>query len=118
MRVLREKMDKLRERAPDMKFHEILRESRDTMGLMQYRTAEFLGLQIARLKNLETGYFRQALPITQLDRICEFFELDKEMMYKKMYQHLDGVEKAKKVRTLHRGKSEMQDMPADEGSEG
>ena len=43
MKILDYIMDEIYDEMPDMDFSSIIRESRDRLGLMQYRTAEFLG---------------------------------------------------------------------------
>jgi transcriptional regulator with XRE-family HTH domain len=103
MKVFDKIMDDIRSEMKELSFHEILRQSRDGMGLMQYRTAEFLGMRNSRLKNLETGFFR-SMPLDQeLDAISDFFELPREMLEDKAARHVRSRRVDRKVRTLGDG---------------
>jgi len=114
MKILDDEMKQFREKVPELAFHEIMRQARDTLGLMQYRAAEFLNLRIYRLKNLESGIFRQPLPVQEFDRICEFYELPRDVMRDKMDEHLKRYEKSNKVRVLADGSSSVYTMQKDE----
>lgn len=103
-------MSEFKERIPDMEFHEILRQARNTIGLMQYRVAENVGVGINRLKNLETGYFRTPIDPKELQRICYFYELPLPLMNKKMQDHLDKHVRQRKMRIMDRGQGSLYDL--------
>jgi len=99
MKKLDEMMEELRDRLPDMSFSQIVREARDSLGLMQYRTAEHLCMGLGRLKNLETGYFRVMPSAAEIRDICEFFGLPQDLMITKAEEHVAARAKDRKVRT-------------------
>ena len=82
-------------------FSRTLREARDRIGLLQYRAAQHLRMPVARLKNLETGYFRDMPTAMEIREICDFYGLPRDKMARKAEQHIakHGVEK--KIRTVH-----------------
>lgn len=69
-------------------FCEILRTSREKIGLMQYKAAEHMEMNVTRLKALETGYFRVMPAADELRNICEFYGLPYEVMLKKAETHV------------------------------
>ena len=91
----------LKDELDTMIFSETIREARDRIGLMQYRTAEHLKISLSRLKNLETGYFRVMPSATEIRDICEFYELPTELMIQKAEQHIAERAREKKIRTIH-----------------
>ena len=107
MKILDYIMDEIYDEMPDMDFSSIIRESRDRLGLMQYRTAEFLGMKLGRLKNLETGYFRKMPKEEEVKEICDFFEFPFDMMWDKAKKHIDDRALQTKVRIIADGSKAM-----------
>lgn len=81
----------------EMTFPEILRNSRDKIGLMQYRVAEHVGMLPSRLKNLESGWFKTMPPAKELRSICEFYGLPLDEIRKKAETFI----KSREVRKLY-----------------
>lgn len=92
-----ELLQELPEEISDMNFPEVLRNSRDKLGLMQYKVAEHLGIQTGRLKNLETGYFRSIPAAKEIEDISEFYGLPLDEMKEKaeryVYEKQHGIRK-------------------------
>lgn len=107
MNKLQQIITDLRKELDDLTFSETIREARDRIGLMQYRTAEHLHMTLGRLKNLETGYFRVMPSASEIRNICEFFELPHDKMIKKAETHIAERRREKKIRTIH-GRSTLQ----------
>lgn len=84
----------------DLSFSEVLRDARDKLGLMQYRAAEHMNFSHGRLKNLETGYFRQMPTANEINMICDFYCLSSKEMRKKARDHIEERRKTKKIRTI------------------
>lgn len=103
MNRLEEIITELKKEMIDMSFAEVLREARDRIGLVQYRAAEHLGMTMARLKNLEIGYFRAMPSAEEMRNICDFYNLSYALMEEKAKKHCDERAIAKKVRTLKDG---------------
>ena len=82
-------------------FSQTMREARDRIGLLQYRTAEHLKMTIGRLKNLETGYFRNMPTSSEIRDICDFYQLPKQEMIGKAERHISERSREKKIRTIH-----------------
>ena len=85
----------------DMTFSETVREARDRLGLLQYRAAQHMKMPMPRLKNLETGYFRDMPTTAEINEICDFYELPRDKMVRKAQQHILKHVKRKKIRTIH-----------------
>ena len=103
MEVFNEIMKGIRSEMEELSFPEILRQSRGRMGIMQYRTAEFLGMRINRLKNLETGFFR-AMPLDEeFDAISKFFEISRIFLEDKAASHIKTRRAYLKIRRLEDG---------------
>jgi len=88
MKILDDEINEIKKNIENLSFSEILRQSRDKIGLIQYRTAQFLGFGINRLKNLETGHFRAMPGWEEIESICKFFELPKDIMTRKAEEHI------------------------------
>lgn len=79
MSILSE-LDPIRLQLGNISFGEILRNTRDILGLKQWRLAEFLDVRPARLKHLEANIFRE-IPDPQLvEKFCNLFEYDFELV--------------------------------------
>lgn len=101
MNKLHQIITDLRDELDEMTFSETIREARDRIGLVQYRTAEHLRMSLGRLKNLETGYFRMMPSASEIRDICEFYQIPQDKMIKKAEQHVAERARNKKIRTLH-----------------
>jgi len=103
MNKIEQIITELKDEMGEMSFSEILREARDRIGLVQYRAAEHLGMTMARLKNLEIGYFRVMPSAEEMEAICSFYELPRDDMYDKAKSYCNEHATAKKIRTLKDG---------------
>lgn len=88
MTKLIELVEEIPQVVEEMTFSEVLRNARDKVGLLQYRVAEHLRMNIGRLKNLETGYFRGMPQSDEIRNICEFYGLDVSDMIEKAEKQL------------------------------
>ena len=87
----------VRDNMEDKSFSEVLREARDTLGIVQYKASEHLGMTVSRLKTLEIGFFRVVPSETELTSICTLYELPIDKMRAKAKEHVDGLARQKKV---------------------
>lgn len=81
-------------------FGEMLRVSREAIGLKQFKASEFLGIAPARLKNLETGYFRSMPSEAELQAIARLYDIQYGIVHEKAAAHVADHTKAKKVRMI------------------
>jgi len=81
-------------------FSSLIRQCRDAVGIKQYRTAEFLGITHSRLKNLETGYFRNMPEYSELAAFSILFAIDVDILEKKAENHVIQRFKQKKTRVF------------------
>jgi len=103
MNRIEEIITELKAELKDMDFSEVIRTARDRIGLVQYRAAEHLNMPIARLKNLEIGYFRVKPSTEELRNICDFYNLPFALMDEKATKHCEQNALSKKIRTLKDG---------------
>ena len=62
-----------------------------------------MNMPIARLKNLEIGYFRVKPSKDELRNICDFYNLPYAVMDEKAEKHCQDKALSKKIRTLKDG---------------
>lgn len=74
--------------APSMSFSEIIRETRDKLGLKQYVAAEHLKIPMARLKNLETGYFRDMPKANEVKELSDLYKVPFDLLTAKAEKHV------------------------------
>lgn len=57
-------------------FSEILREARTTLGIKQFKAAEFIGIKDLKLKSYESGFLRTMPPGDVLINLSKLYGLD------------------------------------------
>ena len=95
--ILEESMKGIYSKVDHKPFPELLRDLRDALGLKLYKAAEFIGIAPARLKNLETGYFRIMPSDIELNAISQLYDLKISTLKTKAQNHVKNRELAKKV---------------------
>ena len=98
--VLEEAINEVLKDADKKSFADLIRECRDAVGLKSYRVAEFVGIAPARLKNLETGYFRAMPSDAELIAFSRLYDLKYNFLFEKAIEHVREHRRAKKIRTL------------------
>ena len=73
--ILEEAIQLAYENLESKDFSEMIRELRNAIGLKLYKAAELIGIAPARLKNLETGYFRIMPKEIELNVITQLYEI-------------------------------------------
>lgn len=109
--MLEESLENVKQRTDELFFADLIREARDALGLKQYRAAEFLGICNARLKNLETGYFRDMPTVDEINAFAALYDLPTSLLYDKAKEHVQRRKKDRKVRTIQDAR-DMQRMSA------
>ena|SRR6185436_16281984 len=99
--VLEEAIQPIYDELNNKDFSSFLREARDAIGLKLYRAAEFIGVAPARLKNLETGYFRVMPTEAELNAIAQLYDVKVTAVKAKAQQHVKQRERSKKIRTMN-----------------
>ena len=105
MKALDIELEDLKNNLEDLTFHEIIRSARYRTGIIQYRAAEFLGITVNRLKNLESGYIRSNPRWDEVEKISEFYDLPKKIMGEKSKKYISERKSSLKIRTLSNGKN-------------
>lgn len=103
-------MSTIKKDADEMPFHDLIRESRDRLGLKQYRAAEHCGMTLGRLRNLESGYYRKLPTKEELEAISEMYEIDINLLNVKAVAHVEQRQRDRKVRVIRDGTSSMPTM--------
>lgn len=96
--VLEEAMKPVYKAVDKLDFAELIRSAREAVGLKGYKAAEFMGISPARLKNLETGYFRVMPTEAELNAIAQLYDLKLSTIKVKAKEHVNERERAKKVK--------------------
>lgn len=99
--VLEDALGPIQERQTDIDFACLIRDSRDAIGMKQYRAAEFIGISCGRLKNLETGYFRDMPTPDEISALARLYDLKPNVLEKKAKSHCEERSVRKKIRTFN-----------------
>ena len=98
LKILDNKLKAVRKNQVDHDFSETIREARYAVGIKQFRVAEFTGIEKSRLKNLETGYFRDMPRHTEIKSLSELYELDAEILEQQAERYVNERMIRKNVR--------------------
>ena len=79
-------------------FSSLIRDARDAIGVKLYRAAEFIGVAAARLKNLETGYFRVMPTEAELNALAQLYDLKISTLKSKAQDHVTKRRRTVKVK--------------------
>jgi len=109
--VLEDALSNFHSTVEEKDFAQAIRDARDAIGLKQYRAAEFIGITCGRLKNLETGYFRDMPTQSEIQGLARLYDLNQNTLEKKALEHCEERSVRKKIRTIH-GSNEMQPLRA------
>jgi|GEM_PF-3388462 len=105
-------MESVKQECQEASFHDYIREARDRIGLKQYRAAEHCGITLGRLRNLESGYYRQMPGEEELRRFAELYELPYDVLYEKAEEYVNQRQRDRKVRIIEDGSSAVPHMQA------
>lgn len=99
--IFEDALGPIQEKQTEVDFASLIRDSRDALGLKQYRAAEFVGISCGRLKNLETGYFRYMPTLNELIGIARLYDLKQNLLEQKAREHCEERSMRKKIRTYN-----------------
>ena len=85
--VLEEALLPVKDSMEKYDFAQLIRECRTAIGIKQYRAAEFVGVAGTRLKNLETGYFRDMPTHEEIEAFARLYDLNPILLEKKAEEH-------------------------------
>jgi transcriptional regulator with XRE-family HTH domain len=88
-----------------LKFSELLLRCRDKLGLKQYRAGEFAKMSQQRLKNLETGYFRDMPTQDEIKCLASLYDLPYASLVVKAQEHVHEMARNRKIRIIHEDKN-------------
>lgn len=103
-------MDMVKEKFGDDSFSDLIREARDHIGLKQYRAAEHCGFSLARLRDLETGFFRKMPQEKEIRQFVKLYDLSFEELYIKAKAHVERKKRDRRVRTIKDGSNALPHM--------
>ncbi len=101
LRVLEKALKEAHKQIAELNFSDLIRKSRDILGLKQYRAAEFAGISQQRIKNLETGYFRDMPTHPELQALGALFDIKYSVLEEKAHEHVQERILDRKVRVIH-----------------
>jgi transcriptional regulator with XRE-family HTH domain len=112
MKIFEEIMNEVREEMKEASFPDLIRAARDRTGLKQYRAAEFIGISLSRLRNLEGGFFRDMPRSSEIERLSTMFDLPYEDLEGRAKQFVEKTRQSRKVRIIKDGPGGMPIMQA------
>ncbi len=95
--IFEEALKKVHNHMDKLTFSETIRACRDAIGTKQYKTAEFLGISIGKIKNLETGYFREMPPTQVVHGLGALYDIKYSLLHKKAKEHVKVMKINRKV---------------------
>lgn len=96
--ILEEAIQPIYENLDTKDFSALIRQARNALGLKLYKVAEFIGIASARLKNLETGYFRIMPTDVELKVLAKLYDIDVNIIKEKAQEHVHKRALVKQVR--------------------
>jgi transcriptional regulator with XRE-family HTH domain len=81
----------------DMEFYDILYQARERLGLRLYKAAEHCEMTMGRLKRLESGMFRSTPDPSEVQRLCELYDLPFNQMWDKAEHHVNKFKRPLKA---------------------
>lgn len=114
MRFFDKILDEVREETREGSFSDMIRECRDRIGIKQYRMAEFVGISLNRLRNLESAYYRAMPKDEEIKAFADILELDFELLRQRAEEHVEKRQRDRKVRIIEDGSSAVPHMQAAE----
>lgn len=94
-------LSEVRANSEELSFSDLIRKSRDALGIKQYRAAEFIGISQQRLQNLETGYYRDLPSDNELTGLSKVYNIDIQLLGDKAKQHVCERILQRKVRVIN-----------------
>lgn len=83
-----------------LEFSNLLLACRLALGIKQYKAAEIAGCSKDRLKNLETGYFREMPSMVELQALGALFDIKFSILEQKAKVHVESRIRHRKVRVI------------------
>lgn len=94
-------LDKVRENITEMSLGEIMRNTRDILGMKQWKLADLLGINITQLKHLECNSFKTEPDEKILRRFCEVFDYDLQLVIKQAHTRILDHKKCMNIEGKH-----------------
>jgi hypothetical protein len=101
LHVLEKAIEPIQKEAQKKDFATLIRQAREAIGLKLYRAAEYVGIAPARLKNLETGYFRMTPTSGELEGFAGLYDLSLAVLEEKAAAHVEARKRTLKVGTTN-----------------
>ncbi len=83
-----EELNPIKEKLKDLSLGEIMRGTRDLLGLKQWKLASLLGLNVAQMKILESNTYRDDPRREVIEKFCELFEYDEKVVWNQATSHV------------------------------
>lgn len=101
LEILEELLKEVHNNIDELSFDQILRESRDALGMLAYAVADIVGIRVYRLKQLESGMFRKVPPMRELRILSKLYGISLEVIKEKAEAHVDQF-RDKRLKKRHR----------------
>ena len=98
--TLEEAIEPVKKMVNDCEFPTLIKELREAIGLKQYRAAEFIGVTHNRLKNLESGHFREMPTLQELSALSRLYDINQNTLETKAENFCEQ----RSIRRRNRGK--------------
>ena len=115
--VLENAIKEVHDVSKELDFSQLIRNCRLSLGLKQYRAAEFVGIAGTRLKNLETGYYRDMPATSEIQAFARLYDLNPNTLETKAKEHCYARTLRSRPRTCTRdreGDEEVHSVPGEE----
>lgn len=96
--ILEDAIDPVKKMMNHCDFPSLIKELREAIGLKQYRAAEFIGVTHNRLKNLESGHFREMPSTFEIAAISRLYDVEEKELVTKAESFCDQRSSRRKSR--------------------
>lgn len=83
-----------------LNFSDLISQSRQSLGIPRTKIAQFTGLELHRLKNLEEGFFSRRPLEIEIEALSSIFHIDYDILQLKAYQQADEWKNSRKIRVI------------------
>ena len=100
MNILNE-LDQIKDKINELSLGEIMRGTRDLLGMKQWKLASLLGVKVAQMKILESNTYRDDPDAEIIGKFCELFGYEYQIVWNQAVSHVFRHKKNMKIFGKH-----------------
>ena len=105
LKMIEEAMQLVHDKIDHLNFPDLMFLCREAIGMKQYKASEFLKISLARVKNLETGNFRDMPPPYQVKAFALLYGIEYKVLVHKAKKYVESRVLSRKVKVFENDES-------------